>query len=98
MSATAEMEIRISGGRIVRAETWTNGTCRLTIEVEVGGEQKEVPSKTPADPIEVKHEGESTDVTSKDMSSDHVVGGYGPGGSGMDDFDEWDQTGCLDGD
>lgn len=80
MKTTAEMEISVSGGRIIKAQTWTNGTCKLTIELDPKPEErpKDVPSKTP------------TEVSKPEQGQ----GGYGRGYEDIEDFYEWDHTGC----
>lgn len=53
MKATTEMEIKITGGRIIGAEISADGVCKLTVEVEAKTEEKpkvvtsETPTKTP---------------------------------------------------
>lgn len=79
MKATTEMEIRISGGRIVKAQTWTDGTCRLTIEIAPKSEEK--PKSVHSNP------------TAKTSETTERTGGYGPGMSAFWD-DEWGHTGC----
>lgn len=47
MNATTEMEIKITGGRIIGADVSADGVCKLTVEVEAEQKPEEVPSKTP---------------------------------------------------
>lgn len=79
MKATTEMEIKITGGRIIGADLSVDGVCKLTVEAEFETEQKpkDIPSDTP----------DKTPETER-------TGGYGPGMSAFWD-DEWDRTGCC---
>ncbi len=47
MKTTTELEIKITGGRIVSTEVSSDGVCKLTVEVEAKAEEKpkDVPSK-----------------------------------------------------
>lgn len=86
MKATTEMEIKITGGRIIGADLSADGVCKLTVEAEFETEQepKKVPSKTLDETAAVKPEKKVRDCC-----------GYEHGYNGYGDFEEWDQTGCL---
>lgn len=95
MKATTEMEVKITGGRIVDANMSADGICRLTVEVEARNKEKVVTSEISADPVEVKPEEKLTDVSSKNQSA-NGIGGYGPGYEDIDDFWQYDSQGCID--
>lgn len=82
MKATVEMEIKVSGGRIIKAQTWTDGTCKLLVEVNPESEKKpkDISSKTPAE-VSKPEQGQG-------------CYGRGPGYEDIDDFYEYDHTGC----
>lgn len=45
MKTTTEMEIKVSGGRIVGAEVSADSACKLTMEVKAEENPKDVSSK-----------------------------------------------------
>ena len=79
MKAITEMEIKITGGRIIGADVLADGVCKLTVKVDAEAEQKpqDVPSDTPTKTLETEQ-----------------TGGRGPGMSAFGD-DEFEQTGCC---